>query len=151
LIDVGAPAFRVGCASLQLDRWRQETVMTTKNTASIAVALVAFAAGAHAAGTEETSARAPHPPAASVQLDEWGTAPVASTRLSGMRGGSTVSANVAQNGALQNTSASNVTTGSNTVSGGSFANASGLPTVIQNSGANVVIQNSTVVNVLFRP
>jgi hypothetical protein len=34
----------------------------------------------------------------------------------------------------------------NVISGGSFANSSGLPVVIQNSGANVLIQNATVIN-----
>jgi hypothetical protein len=35
------------------------------------------------------------------------------------------------------------------IAGGSFSNASGLPTVIQNTGANVLIQNATIVNVRF--
>jgi hypothetical protein len=38
-------------------------------------------------------------------------------------------------------------TGSNQVSGHAFANTSGVPTVIQNSGNNVIIQNATVLNV----
>lgn len=37
-------------------------------------------------------------------------------------------------------------TGSNTVSNGAFAGASGLATVIQNSGNNVIIQDATIVN-----
>jgi len=45
-----------------------------------------------------------------------------------------------------NNSARNVTTGDNNISAGSFANMSGLPTVIQNSGANVLIQNATILN-----
>ncbi|GGK09587.1 hypothetical protein [Luteimonas terricola] len=39
--------------------------------------------------------------------------------------------------------------GPNTVTGGAFGNAAGINTVIQNSGANVLIQNGTAVNVQF--
>jgi len=42
-------------------------------------------------------------------------------------------------------------TGGNTVSNGSFAGASGLATVIQNSGNNVIIQNATIVNYSVHP
>ncbi|WP_229507672.1 hypothetical protein [Massilia sp. Dwa41.01b] len=53
-------------------------------------------------------------------------------------------------GDVANNSATNVNTGSNTIDAGSFANMSGIPVVIQNSGANVLIQNATVVNLQFR-
>ena len=43
-------------------------------------------------------------------------------------------------------SATHVVTGTNDISAGAFANMSGLPVVIQNSGANVLIQNATVIN-----
>lgn len=49
-------------------------------------------------------------------------------------------------GTVTNNSATNVTTGMNIIDNGSFANASGLPVVIQNSGSNVLIQNATVIN-----
>ena len=39
--------------------------------------------------------------------------------------------------------------GRNIVTGGAFGNAAGINTVIQNSGANVLIQNGTAVNVQF--
>ena len=38
----------------------------------------------------------------------------------------------------------------NVIQGASFANASGMPTVIQNSGSNVLIQNATVINLQFK-
>lgn len=44
----------------------------------------------------------------------------------------------------------NVVTGANHITDGAFSNASGLPMVIQNSGANVLIQNATIVNVQIR-
>jgi len=53
------------------------------------------------------------------------------------------------NGTLSDNVANKVSTGSNTISDGSFASSSGLPTVIQNTGANVLIQNATVLNVRF--
>ena len=45
--------------------------------------------------------------------------------------------------------ATGVISGDNVVDGGAFANAAGINTVIQNSGANVLIQNGTAVNVQF--
>ncbi|MFC5479055.1 hypothetical protein [Massilia suwonensis] len=54
------------------------------------------------------------------------------------------------NGDVANNSAVNVQTGSNSIDSGSFANMSGIPVVIQNSGANVLIQNATVINLQFQ-
>lgn len=54
-------------------------------------------------------------------------------------------------GTVTDNAAINVATGANIVRDGSFANASGIPTIIQNTGANVLIQNATIVNVQFRP
>ncbi|WP_020653678.1 hypothetical protein [Massilia niastensis] len=71
------------------------------------------------------------------------------TQLAGQRGGSDVINNEASatlSGGVGNNSATNVVTGMNVIQGGSFANSSGLPVVIQNSGANVLIQNATVIN-----
>jgi hypothetical protein len=54
-------------------------------------------------------------------------------------------------GTVSSDSATNVVTGNNTITGDSFAGASGLPSVIQNSGDNVLIQNGVVVNVQMKP
>lgn len=78
-----------------------------------------------------------------------GTAAVAGNRLAHQRGG-TVTTRVEQNGQLSDATARNVVTGANSVRDGSFANAAGLSTVIQNSGANVLIQNSMTVNVQLK-
>jgi hypothetical protein len=43
--------------------------------------------------------------------------------------------------------ADHVATGANTIAGGAFSGMSGLPLVVQNSGANVLIQNAVIVNV----
>ena len=53
-------------------------------------------------------------------------------------------------GSVGNNSATNVVTGSNSISAGSFANMSGIPVVIQNSGANVLIQNATIINLQLK-
>ncbi len=54
-------------------------------------------------------------------------------------------------GTVTGDSATNVTTGTNVISGDSFSGASGLPSVIQNTGNNVLIQNGVIVNVQMKP
>lgn len=67
--------------------------------------------------------------------------------LSNARGGAETYENQnTSTGAVTGNSASQLTTGSNTITAGSFANTSGIPIVIQNSGNNVLIQNSTILN-----
>ncbi|MDM0016810.1 hypothetical protein [Variovorax saccharolyticus] len=73
--------------------------------------------------------------------------PVDADTLASTRGGAEVVYNdMNLHGVTAGNSARNVTTGDNTISAGSFANMNGLPTVIQNSGANVLIQNATILN-----
>lgn len=52
--------------------------------------------------------------------------------------------------ALKENRASENVTGTNLVSSGAFSNASGLATVIQNSGNNVIIQNATILHLEMR-
>jgi len=75
---------------------------------------------------------------------------VAQDTLEQYRGGSIMKSEAISNGLLQDATAVNVATGNNSITDGAFAHAVGLPIVIQNSGANVLIQNSTIVNVQFR-
>lgn len=76
----------------------------------------------------------------------WGKATDAAV-LGDLRGGADVITTEATlGGTVGNNTATNVTTGMNVIDNGSFANSSGLPVVIQNSGANVLIQNATVIN-----
>ncbi|GAB2506481.1 hypothetical protein [Lysobacter humi (ex Lee et al. 2017)] len=74
-------------------------------------------------------------------------------RLADMRGGdgnvSTTINTSDLDGRVDGNTASNVIGGGNLVAGGSFGNSAGISTVIQNSGSNVLIQNSTIVNVQF--
>lgn len=76
-----------------------------------------------------------------------GAAPLPNGVLARHRGGHAVELNIAnlhaklsQNKALDNVS------GDNYVGQSAFANANGFDAVIQNSGNNVIIQNSTIVN-----
>jgi hypothetical protein len=86
--------------------------------------------------------------AAAPPADLFGAQPLALERLDGLRGGAdTVSNDMNLSGTVANNTAVNVVSGMNTISNGSFSNASGLPVAIQNSGANVLIQNATIINV----
>jgi hypothetical protein len=58
--------------------------------------------------------------------------------------------NIAElDGTLNDNTAINSVNGGNTISNGAFASTNGLTTAIQNSGNNVLIQNSTIVNVVI--
>lgn len=64
--------------------------------------------------------------------------------MAGMTGSATL------DGMVSGNSASNVVTGANSIQASSFAGASGIPIVIQNTGANVLIQNATVINLQLK-
>lgn len=49
------------------------------------------------------------------------------------------------NGLVDRNSATNVVSGDNSIDGGAFTGMTGFPMVIQNSGSNVLIQNSTII------
>lgn len=81
----------------------------------------------------------PAPPAASAEV------------LGSARGGSdAIASDTRVHGGVNGNAATNVNTGANLIQSGSFANAAGIPVVIQNSGANVLIQNATVINLQFK-
>jgi hypothetical protein len=71
--------------------------------------------------------------------------------LAGLSGGADVSEQITLSGNVSNNTADHVATGFNAISAGSFDGASGIPTVIQNTGNNVLIQNATIINVQFKP
>lgn len=73
--------------------------------------------------------------------------PIASARLDGLRGGTVIINNEMRlRGVTAGNSAQDVVTGSNDIRGGSFSNLNGIPVVIQNTGANVLIQNAVILN-----
>ncbi len=115
--------------------------MKTKSTYTNTFAVVLFvlttaviSTTTHAAGAGNTDSA-------------FGTA-VPDTDLAKNRGGYTVQTSTNNLTATldENQALSNVT-GNNTVASGAFASASGFATVVQNSGNNVIIQNSTILNV----
>ena len=80
----------------------------------------------------------------------FGSRPVSSATLNAKRGGERVFNDAELKGVVSNNVASHLTTGMNVISEGAFSGSSGLPLVVQNSGNNVLIQNSTIVNVQLK-
>jgi hypothetical protein len=76
----------------------------------------------------------------------FGTSAMTDDALSNQRGMALVNNTSDLNGNLYDNNASDVVTGNNLVSSGSLANNNGFNTVIQNSGNNVLIQNSLILN-----
>jgi hypothetical protein len=70
--------------------------------------------------------------------------------LARQRGGTDTRNDARIDGAVAANTAANVVTGANSIDAGSFANMAGIPVVIQNSGANVLIQNATIINLQLR-
>jgi hypothetical protein len=95
---------------------------------------------------------APAPAPANVDGMDFGQAADLG-KLEQSRGGtdtSNVTNNTRISGTVNDNNAINVVTGNNTIDAGSFANMAGIPVVIQNTGANVLIQSSTTVNLQFK-
>ncbi|WP_029001882.1 hypothetical protein [Azohydromonas australica] len=93
------------------------------------------------------SAAAPAPQRAGLLLL---AKPVTADVLAAHRGGAQTLNEVKLDGVVADNHAVNLATGSNTISDGAFANAAGLPLVVQNSGNNVLIQNATIVNLQLK-
>ncbi|MEJ8855268.1 hypothetical protein WKW79_11850 [Variovorax robiniae] len=84
--------------------------------------------------------------AAADQAAAFVAMPADEDTLSASRGGAQTTNEATLTGTTADNYARNVNTGSNSIGGGSFENMSGLPVVIQNTGANVLIQNSMILN-----
>ena len=77
-------------------------------------------------------------------------ATVNADRLSGLRGGeNSVDNRILVDGRVSDNVAEKIVSGANAIGGGAFGNATGINTVIQNTGSNVLIQNAMIVNVQF--
>lgn len=93
---------------------------------------------------------APIEPIGAVVVSGFGV-PMASSQLEGYRGGfDLVKNDMKLSGTVADNAAVNVMTGSNYIADGAFTNASGFPTVIQNTGSNVLIQNATIINLQYK-
>lgn len=84
---------------------------------------------------------------AAEQRSPLGLKPLDAKALATKRGGTKVLNDMNLKGVVADNHLSELMTGNNTISGGSFEGAVGLPMVIQNSGNSVLIQNATIVNV----
>jgi hypothetical protein len=85
-------------------------------------------------------------PSTQAATGSWGEA-AATERLERTTGkDDTIHTEAVLGGTVGNNTAINTVSGNNIIDSGSFANAQGLPMVIQNSGSNVLIQNATVIN-----
>lgn len=117
----------------------------TSHTCSQAIGLVllfTLAAPALAQTALTKDSASPEPLSGSVFAT-----PVDPAVLDTLRGGSLLVHNdMTLTGTTADNTARNVTTGTNAISAGAFANMSGLPVVIQNSGANVLIQSAVILN-----
>lgn len=112
----------------------------------------AMAAARAATGTvPDTAATSTAQPAVRTTLFGGVAKAVPVTKLDDIRGGAEVTVNdMRLHGTVADNAAVNVYSGANRITEGAFANAAGIPTAIQNSGSNVLIQNATIVNVQFK-
>ena len=101
------------------------------------------------------------PPTASGAISEAAFgAPVSAGQLAEQRGGAEnltmnidqISNEISESAALSdNAVGDHITTGANSIAGSAFAGSSGISSVIQNTGNNVIIQDSTLVNITMKP
>jgi hypothetical protein len=129
-------AARVGSAPAHAASARAAPVTPVKRTAPSAVRT-------GATGGADAHRRAPGAKSKAEAL--LSAAIISDKELAEDRGGTETNTNNAT-GTVSGNVASQLTTGSNMISQGSFSNSSGIPIVIQNSGNNVLIQNSTILN-----
>jgi hypothetical protein len=125
--------------------------MALKPAVGLALSCVASAALAatppiDVAGRQGTARPATQPPL----VAGFGQAVNADT-LGRYSGGALVQSNQTLTGTVTGDTASQVTTGSNSLNGNAFQGAAGLPSVVQNSGNNVLIQTGVIVNVQLKP
>jgi hypothetical protein len=133
-----------------LNGFRTTAVTTLALLASLSWAGPAQAAEAAAGEAQATAPASPAPAPAPQRLGLLGAKPVTADVLAAHRGGTQTLNDIKLSGVVADNQAINLATGGNTISDGAFANASGLPLVVQNSGNNVLIQNATIVNLQLK-
>lgn len=132
------------------------SVMCCSGAVQAGMPLTAVSAAVASEAIQPAQATAPNVPAAAksapskASSNPFGSQPVSNNTLSAKRGGERVFNDAQLKGVVSNNVASNLTTGMNVISEGAFSGSSGLPLVVQNSGNNVLIQNSTIVNVQLK-
>lgn len=118
------------------------------------VALVCITGIAFAAdppGNAATSATGTHQPAVqAVTVEGFGQA-ISAGALQHESGSGLVQSNQTITGTVSGNTASQISTGNNAINGDSFSGSTGLPSVVQNTGNNVLIQTGVIVNVQLKP
>jgi hypothetical protein len=115
------------------------------------ICVMGWSVGALAAPPDVSRNHSQHGNSQQAVVDGFGQA-VSTDTLGHYSGGSSlVQNNNNLTGTVSNNSATDVTSGANSIADGSFAGASGIPSVIQNTGNNVLIQNAVIVNVQMKP
>ncbi len=110
-----------------------------------------MAAARAASGTAPDTAATTAQPAAATSLFGGVAKAVPVSKLDDIRGGAEVTvSDMRLHGTVADNAAVNILSGTNNIADGAFSNAAGIPTAIQNSGSNVLIQNATIVNVQFK-
>jgi len=126
----------------------------TRSSPLVGLALLCLAGGALAANAPGDAAAIQHNAKQQTQspaVDGLG-APISASALQRYSGGSgVVQNNMNITGTVSNNTATHVATGDNTLAGDAFSNAAGLPSVVQNTGNNVLIQTGVIVNVQLKP
>jgi hypothetical protein len=129
------------------------SVMCCSGAARAEVPLTVIAATVANEALQPVTANAPADPKSTLpkaSSNPFGSQPVSNKTLNARRGGERVFNDAELKGVVTNNVASNLTTGMNVISEGAFSGSSGLPLIVQNSGNNVLIQNSTIVNVQLK-
>jgi len=126
--------------------WTQPVFADEPSSASQAPVGVATPAIAYPLSAESPAASESE----TTRRNPFGSKPMAAAALAAKRGGDRVFNDAQLKGVVADNQASNLTTGMNVISDGAFSGSAGLSTVIQNSGNNVLIQNSTIVNVQLK-
>ena len=128
--------------------------MARSRPVMVELMLACMTCGALAADPPGNGSRTAHvggPPASQpVMLDGFGAA-VSTGTLERYSGGGLVQNNQSLTGNVSGNTASDLTTGSNTFGGNSLSGSTGLPTIVQNTGNNVLIQTGVIVNVQLKP
>lgn len=81
----------------------------------------------------------------------WPGRALSDESLAGYRGGAELQINDTEiTGKVADNAAHHLKTGSNFITTGAFGNTSGVPITVQNTGNNVLIQNSTTINLTIQ-
>jgi hypothetical protein len=120
----------------------------TRSTSVLVVTLLSCIP-LHALGADTAPAKPPVVAPTTTFVKGMGQS-VATTDLAKLSGGTEVTNSMTLNGTVSNNTDANLTTGMNMIGGNSFDGSAGLPSVIQNTGNNVLIQNATIINVQFK-